>query len=314
MNKNIYENDSVSVVIPTYNMSWCIERAIGRCQNQTVPVKEIIIVDDQSPDDTEAVVHHLMTSDKRIKYIRREKNGGHLATLREGLRHSHSDWTVLLDSDDELTPRSIEFRLKAAHEYFAAEQKYPGLIYGDHGIAGGEKEKVRRFPKLRGDVFQYLSKELHLCQSSTIMLGKAAIQYFPKRDNPWCTDDEMALSIAKHVPVVHSGEVVAVYYPHHSVTRMSNDPMRRFQGVRKLVNDHRGEIVQQHGIGRLLLWYLRLIYVFLTNYLEVINKRQRHKTYHGITALYYRLVGGSIRRVRPRLDSYLKPRFELNHW
>ena len=50
---------SVSVVIPTYNVSEIAGRAIQSASEQTVPVLEIIIVDDCSTDDTVAVIKRL---------------------------------------------------------------------------------------------------------------------------------------------------------------------------------------------------------------------------------------------------------------
>src|SRR5262249_44254338 len=99
--------DLVSVVIPSYNMNWCVTRAIASCQAQSMAVNEIIVVDDCSTDNTEAVVRDLMARDPRIKYFKLQKNGGHLAALRFGAREAVSDWVALLDADDELTPDSI---------------------------------------------------------------------------------------------------------------------------------------------------------------------------------------------------------------
>ena len=62
--------DTVSVVIPSYNMDWCVTRAITSCQIQSLSVDEIIIVDDRSMDTTGAVVRNLMDADPRIKYWR----------------------------------------------------------------------------------------------------------------------------------------------------------------------------------------------------------------------------------------------------
>ena len=42
----------ISVIIPTYNRSGTIVRAIKSAQEQSYPVSEIIIVDDASSDDT----------------------------------------------------------------------------------------------------------------------------------------------------------------------------------------------------------------------------------------------------------------------
>src|ERR1700730_3859305 len=94
--------DSVTVVIPSYNMDWCIARAVNSCQVQSLAPDEIIDVDDCSTDNTEAVVTKLMISNQTIRYFRLTKNRGHLAVLKFGAENAASDWIALLDADDEL--------------------------------------------------------------------------------------------------------------------------------------------------------------------------------------------------------------------
>ena len=43
----------VSVIIPTYNRAYCIEKAIRSVLNQTYQDIEVIVIDDHSSDDTE---------------------------------------------------------------------------------------------------------------------------------------------------------------------------------------------------------------------------------------------------------------------
>src|SRR5262249_1637077 len=96
-------NSSVAVIIPSYNMGWCVVRAVKSCQTQSLPVNQIIVVDDCSTDNTEAVVRDLMGRDPRIMYCKPQKNVGHLAALTLGALKTDSEWVALLDADDELT-------------------------------------------------------------------------------------------------------------------------------------------------------------------------------------------------------------------
>ena len=54
----------VSIIIPTYNRAKTIERCIESLQRQTYSNFEIIIVDDNSNDNTEEIVKRI--NDKRI--------------------------------------------------------------------------------------------------------------------------------------------------------------------------------------------------------------------------------------------------------
>src|ERR1700687_5339672 len=261
---------SAAVVIPSFNMAWCVDRCVRSCQSQTVPVKEIIIVDDCSTDQTAAAVFRLMRSQPRIKYIKHPCNKGHLYALASGAKCATSDWIALLDADDELTPASIESRISAANRYQELTGVTPQLVYGDQFLAN--EGRIMRFTALHGNAFQFLSRELCLCQTSTIMLGKDCLPYFPLCRNDWNTDDEIVLAIGKRFPILHSGGVVAIYHEHNSPTRMSNDARRIFRGIFGLVRDHQGEILKAHGISRLLLWYLRIVKAFCALHIDLANE------------------------------------------
>lgn len=306
---------SASVVIPSYNMAWCIARAIKSCQAQSFPVSEIIIVDDCSTDSTEIVVRELMNGDGRIKYVRHSKNQGHLFALSSGVRHTTSDWVALLDADDELTPTSVESRTRAASRYRERTGITPQLVYGDHICE--PSGTVSRFAKLQGDAYPFVCKELCLCQTSTIMLGRESLQSFPVSVNPFNTDDIIVLAISKTYPILHCEQVVAVYHKHDGETRMSNNPRKRFVGVYELVRDHRGEVLRTHGVGRLLLWYLRILKAFcdyqiaLANELLVASEVTKASRVGQLALRGYRKC---LWHARKSMRAYLEKHFELDYF
>jgi glycosyltransferase involved in cell wall biosynthesis len=296
---------SASVVIPSYNMAWCLSRAIKSCQAQSpATLDEIVVVDDCSTDETESLVRQLQTQDQRIKYIRRAENGGHLASLATGVHHAKTHWIALLDADDELRSDSLENRITAARNYYEANSILSQLVYGDLD--------VMRFTRLEGYVFPFVCKELCLCQTSTIMLGKAALSYFPMTEN-WNTDDEIVLSIPKHFHVLHCGQVVTRYHRHADPSRMSNNKKKVFQWVYQLVRDHRNDIVRIHGIRRLILWYIRVLRAFL-NYQISVSGEIVARTESGPVYAALRAYGKCLSQARGLLDVCLKTRFDLHYF
>lgn len=101
---------SVSVIIPTYNDSGTISRAISSALGQTISVDEIIVVDDASKDDTKTVVGKF--DDNRIRYVRHNQNQGGSAARNTGLEHASGDYIAYLDADDEWLPRKLEKQLE----------------------------------------------------------------------------------------------------------------------------------------------------------------------------------------------------------
>lgn len=104
------EEDLVSVVIPTYNRGYCIERAVNSVLNQTWKNLELIVVDDASTDDTESVIRGM--KDSRIKYVRYEENRGANHARNVGIHNAKGNYIAFNDSDDEWVPEKLEKQMK----------------------------------------------------------------------------------------------------------------------------------------------------------------------------------------------------------
>ena len=90
--------DLISVIIPTYNRSYCIERSIRSVLNQSYKNLELIVVDDCSTDDTERVVHSI--EDARLRYTKLKKNSGPSAARNAGIKLAQGSYIAFHDSDD----------------------------------------------------------------------------------------------------------------------------------------------------------------------------------------------------------------------
>ncbi len=87
----------VSVVIPTFNRAYCLERAILSALNQDAGQTEVIVVDDGSEDNTASVVRNI--ADSRLRYIKKT-NGGVSSARNVGLDAATGRLVAFLDSDD----------------------------------------------------------------------------------------------------------------------------------------------------------------------------------------------------------------------
>jgi glycosyltransferase involved in cell wall biosynthesis len=87
-----------SIVIPVYNRSALLRRAINSVINQTYQNFELIIADDASEEDIKEVVSSF--NDQRIKYVRSPENKGNAAARNAGVRASSNELIAFLDSDD----------------------------------------------------------------------------------------------------------------------------------------------------------------------------------------------------------------------
>lgn len=100
-----------SVIIPTYNRANLLPRAVQSVLNQTFEGFELIIVDDNSTDETKKVVEDF--DDERIIYEQREVNGGVSAALNTGIRRAKGQFICFLGDDDEFLPQFLAETHKA---------------------------------------------------------------------------------------------------------------------------------------------------------------------------------------------------------
>jgi glycosyltransferase involved in cell wall biosynthesis len=95
---------SVSIIIPTYNRSDLLGRAIESVLAQTYKNFNIIVVDDGSTDNTPSVVEIFGTA---VSYIR-QQNQGPSAARNRGISEATGDLVAFLDSDDRWFPEKLE--------------------------------------------------------------------------------------------------------------------------------------------------------------------------------------------------------------
>lgn len=87
-----------SIILPTFNRSYILWKAIQSVVNQTYPYWELIVIDDGSTDSTYKMVREF--KDDRIKYFY-ENNGGPCVARNKGLEYTRGDWICYLDNDNE---------------------------------------------------------------------------------------------------------------------------------------------------------------------------------------------------------------------
>lgn len=115
------ENPLFSIILPTYNRADYLPRAVCSVLAQHYNNFEFIIIDDGSSDNTAKIIKKYAKKDKRIRYVKNEKNGGLVYSLNKGLELAKGKYITRLDDDDYLFP---EFFM----EYVKFIEKYPDTV------------------------------------------------------------------------------------------------------------------------------------------------------------------------------------------
>src|ERR1700704_4579340 len=97
----------VTIGIPVFNCEMWVATAIQSAFDQTLPDKEIIVVDDGSTDRSADICKSFGS---RILFVKQPNRGGN-AARNQVWRLSSGDWIQFLDADDYLKPNKIRSHL-----------------------------------------------------------------------------------------------------------------------------------------------------------------------------------------------------------
>jgi len=100
----------VSIIIPCFRQGRYLAETVRAALAQSYPRLEILVVNDGSDDDTEAVAKGFGT---RIVYLPKA-NGGLASARNAGIRRATGEYLYFLDADDLLPPWSIQWLVEAA--------------------------------------------------------------------------------------------------------------------------------------------------------------------------------------------------------
>ena len=95
-------NSLISVIVPIYNVEKYLDRCVDSIINQTYKNLEIILVDDDSPDNCPQMCDDYAKKDSRIKIVHKE-NGGLSDARNAGMKVATGEYVSFIDSDDYIS-------------------------------------------------------------------------------------------------------------------------------------------------------------------------------------------------------------------
>lgn len=165
----------VSIIMPSWNTERFIAETIQSVIDQTYINWELLIVDDCSTDNTDAVVASF--KDDRIKYFKNEKNSGAAVTRNKAMREAQGEWIAFLDSDDLWVPEKLEHQIKfmkkngynlsfTEYEKIDEDSKKLGIyVSGPNKV---NKHKMYNYDYIGQLTMMYSAKEFGLVQIKDI--------------------------------------------------------------------------------------------------------------------------------------------------
>ena len=194
---------NVSVIIPTYNRVKFLPACINSVLKQSIPVEEIIVVDNNSSDGT---VNYIRDKFKMVRVLI-EKNKGVSFARNLGILNSKNNWVAFLDSDDEWMPDKIQKQIELIKR----------LNYKVNFIHTNEKwvrnniilNQKKKHAKKGGYIFQDCLDICKISPSSTLIKKSLFDQYglFNTKFKV-CEDYELWLRFTSKIEIGYINEVL----------------------------------------------------------------------------------------------------------
>lgn len=153
-----------SIVIPCYNSSSTIIRALDSLSHQNFDNYEVIVVDDCSTDNTVEIINrYIADGHNNVKLLSNDINMGPGASRNKALDNVSGEYIAFIDSDDYVSENYFE-KLN-----YAIDENKADLIYiGCQLVIGNEKRLSARInAKSKADYMALSSGSLCMIVSST---------------------------------------------------------------------------------------------------------------------------------------------------
>jgi len=219
----------VSLIITTYNRSNFLCRAIESALSQTYKNIEIIVVDDNSTDNTSLSINKYKDT---IVYIRNKKNIGVSASRNIGILKSSGYYISFLDDDDEIHPEKIEKQLNI----FINDEKVDAVYCGS--IKKYKKYVLEKKPRLNGIIYP---KVLEACPNTihSLLLKKKCIEdagFFDEQMR-YYEDFDFWIRLSMNCIFAYVRESLVVYNIHGN--QMSVNSKKAIEGIDYILEKHK---------------------------------------------------------------------------
>jgi len=104
----------ISVIIPVYNTEKYLRGCLSSVQKQTISDFEVIIVNDETPDNSMSIAREYSKVDSRFLIIEHERNKGLGGARNTGIEAAKGQYLFFLDSDDLIPIDALELLWEAS--------------------------------------------------------------------------------------------------------------------------------------------------------------------------------------------------------
>ncbi|WP_207432103.1 glycosyltransferase family 2 protein [Sabulibacter ruber] len=194
---------AISVLMPVYNAERFLKEAIDSILQQTFQDFEFIVIDDESKDNSVAIINSY--TDQRIRFIQNERNLGISATLNKGIQLAKAPIIARMDADDISTPD----RLQKQFDYLQANPEC--VMVSSLVKVVTEDGQFIRVDKFKSKFFYYNLTFSCWIYHPTVMYRKHAVEEVGMYTVPYAEDFELFWQLTRKYKFYNLSEILLYY-------------------------------------------------------------------------------------------------------
>jgi glycosyltransferase involved in cell wall biosynthesis len=214
---------AVSFIVPCYKLAHLLPECVNSILGQTFQDFEILIMDDNSPDNTAEVAASF--SDPRVKHVRNDPNLGHLRNYNRGIELSRGKYIWLISADDYLRKPYV---LQRYVEVFELNPRVGYAFCTGFGVCDGKETTILGRYSQRRDrdrIFDGHRLLNRLLQSNFVLTPSGCVRRECYEQlslfdlgMPWCGDWYLWCLFALHYQVAYFAEPMVCYRQNHDLS------------------------------------------------------------------------------------------------
>jgi glycosyltransferase involved in cell wall biosynthesis len=208
-----------SAVIPTFNSSAVLERAIKSVLSQSLPPLELLVIDDGSTDDSQQIVRAYKD---RVRYYRLPHTGFPAIVRNQGILRSHGTHIAFLDADDTWLPEKLARVAEIIPKHPEAGIYYSDFTVVDENLRVANRVRCRDISK---GAYRALLSSNPIATSTAVVRRECfntCGMFWEEVRGP--EDWDLWIRISRRFAIVHIPVLLAQYTQHTSAPSLSDSP------------------------------------------------------------------------------------------
>lgn len=208
----------ISLIVPVYNVETYLEECLDSIQNQSYTDLEVILVNDGSTDDSQAICELYCQADKRFRLIN-QSNQGQSVARNTGVTASRGEFIAFVDSDDIIKANYLEELMKYMSDDIDIVESIFTVLKKDF-LVENSKETEILFEGNSQEAVKIFPNHVLSVNPVTKLYRREIVEVVPYLEGFIFEDIYSGIGMLKYIRKMIKIDYVGYYYRQHATSTM----------------------------------------------------------------------------------------------